>query len=59
VLPFSEQVRASIARNSSAVEIAAAATAAGMRPMIAAGLSKVQAGLVSVEELDRVLRFAE
>ena len=32
--------------------------AAGMRPMIASGLAKVRDGVVSAEELDRVLRFS-
>ena len=35
-----------------------AARAAGMRPMVASGLAKVRDGDVSVEELDRVLRFS-
>jgi len=59
VLPFTESVRARIASGVSAEEIAAAAKSAGMRPMIASGLNKVKEGLVSVEELDRVLRFSE
>lgn len=59
VLPFTEPVRAVISRGASADEIGAAAHAAGMRPMVASGLAKVQDGLVSVEELDRVLRFAQ
>lgn len=59
VLPFTEPVRAHIARASSAEKIAAAAKAAGMRPMVASGLNKVKEGLVSPEELDRVLRFSE
>ncbi len=59
VLPFTEPVRATIARADSAAQIAAAAKAAGMRPMVASGLAKVQAGLVSPQELDRVLRFSE
>lgn len=58
VLPFTEPVRASIARGGSAEQIAEVAIAEGMRPMVASGLSKVQDGLVSLEELDRVLRFA-
>ena len=57
VLPFSEPVRAQIARDATRSELEAAASAAGMRPMIASGLAKVRDGLVSVEELDRVLRF--
>jgi general secretion pathway protein E len=59
VLPFTESVRASIARGESSEGIENAATAAGMRPMIASGLSKVEDGRVSPEELNRVLRFAE
>jgi type II secretory ATPase GspE/PulE/Tfp pilus assembly ATPase PilB-like protein len=58
VLPFTESVRAQIARNATAEQLAASAKAAGMRPMIASGLAKVRDGLVSVEELDRVLRFS-
>ena len=58
VLPFSDPVRAEIARNATAKELAAAAKAAGMRPMVASGLTKVRDGLVSAEELDRVLRFS-
>jgi len=57
VLPFSEPVRAQIARDATRSELEAAASAAGMRPMIASGLAKVRDGLVSVDELDRVLRF--
>lgn len=59
VLPFTEPVRARIARGASAEEIAAAARSAGMRPMVASGLARVQDGTVSPEELNRVLRFAE
>ena len=57
VLPFTEPVRAQIARDGSRAELEAAARAAGMRPMIASGLAKVRDGAVSVDELDRVLRF--
>lgn len=58
VLPFTEQVRAPIARGASAEEIGEVARAAGMRPMIASGVAKVAEGLVSPAELNRVLRFA-
>ncbi|NTU70605.1 MAG: Flp pilus assembly complex ATPase component TadA [Coriobacteriia bacterium] len=58
VLPFTEPVRAQVARGAGAEQISAAATAAGMRPMVASGLAKVRDGLVSAEELDRVLRFS-
>jgi general secretion pathway protein E len=58
VLPFTDPVRAEIARDASTVELAAAAKAAGMRPMIASGLAKVREGLIGVDELDRVLRFS-
>ncbi len=58
VLPFTEPVRAAIARGGSASDIASAARAAGMRPMIASGVSLVRDGAVSPEELDRVLRFS-
>jgi type II secretory ATPase GspE/PulE/Tfp pilus assembly ATPase PilB-like protein len=57
VLPFTEPVRAHIARDASRSELEASARAAGMRPMIASGLEKVRDGVVSVDELDRVLRF--
>jgi type II secretory ATPase GspE/PulE/Tfp pilus assembly ATPase PilB-like protein len=57
VLPFTEPVRAHIARDASRSDLEAAARAAGMRPMIASGLEKVRDGAVSVDELDRVLRF--
>lgn len=59
VLPFTEPVRATIARAGSAADIEASARAAGMRPMIASGLAKVKDGVVSPEELDRVMRFAQ
>lgn len=59
MLPFTEPVRAVIAKGGSATDIEAAARAAGMRPMVASGLTKVREGLVSPEELDRVLRFAQ
>jgi len=59
VLPFGEPVRAVIAQGGSATEIEAMARAAGMRPIIASGLSRVTDGSVSAEELDRVLRFAQ
>lgn len=59
VLPFTEPVRAVIARGGSADDIEAAARSAGMRPMIASGLAKVREGIVSPEELDRVMRFAQ
>lgn len=58
VLPFTEPVRAEVARGGSADAIESAARAAGMRPMATSGLSKVRDGLVSTEELDRVLRFS-
>lgn len=59
VLPFTEPVRAQIARGSSAEAIQAAAHEAGMRSMMASGLAKVCDGAVSPEELDRVLRFGQ
>ncbi len=59
VLPFTEPVRAAIARSASAEELSSVARAAGMRDMTQAGLDKVKEGLVSPEELDRVLRFSE
>lgn len=58
VLPFTESVRAQIAQDASAEQLAVAAKAAGMRPMIASGLAKVRDGVVSADELDRVLRFS-
>lgn len=59
VLPFTEPVRATIARAASAADIESAARAAGMRPMSVSGLAKVREGTVSPEELDRVLRFSQ
>ncbi|PKQ20961.1 MAG: hypothetical protein CVT66_02750 [Actinobacteria bacterium HGW-Actinobacteria-6] len=58
VLPFTEPVRAKVAVGASAVEIAEAAGTAGMRPLLASGLARVRAGVVSADELDRVLRFS-
>ena len=58
VLPFTEPVRAQVARSGTAAAIEAAARAAGMRPMVASGLAKVRDGVVSVDELDCVLRFS-
>lgn len=58
VLPFTDSVRTVISRGASADDITAAATAAGMRPMVASGLAKVQEGVISAAELNRVLRFA-
>lgn len=57
VLPFTEPVRATVGRGGSETEIAAAAAAAGMRPLLVSGLSRVKSGDVSAEELNRVLRF--
>lgn len=57
VLPFTESVRAGVARSSTADELATIARGAGMRPLETAGLEKARAGLVSLEELDRVLRL--
>jgi type II secretory ATPase GspE/PulE/Tfp pilus assembly ATPase PilB-like protein len=59
VLPFTESVRAEVARQGTATAIEVAAREAGMRPMVASGLAKVRDGDVSAEELDRVLRFSE
>jgi general secretion pathway protein E len=58
VLPFTEAIRSAIARTASHDAIEEAALGAGMRPLVRSGLSKVKEGLVSVEELDRVLRFS-
>lgn len=58
VLPFSEPVRAVVARGGSAAALAEAAHAAGMRSLAASGIAKVGAGLVSAAELDRVLRLS-
>ncbi len=57
VLPFTEPVRAVVAHDASAADLAAAAKAAGMRPLVVSGLEKAAEGLVSLEELDRVLRL--
>lgn len=59
VLPFTEAVRSRIARGAGADEIAAAAKSAGMRPLTVSGVGKVAEGIVSAEELNRVLRFAD
>lgn len=58
VLPFTDPVRAVVARGGSADVLAVAAHAAGMRPLAVSGLAKVAAGLVSADELDRVLRLS-
>lgn len=59
VLPFTEPVRAQVALGASLPAIDAAARAAGMRSLAVSGLARVKEGLVSPEELDRVLRLAE
>ncbi len=58
VLPFTEPVRAVISRCGSVTDISRAAHAAGMRPLVTAGLARVREGQVSAEELNRVLHFA-
>ncbi|MDO8915006.1 MAG: ATPase, T2SS/T4P/T4SS family [Coriobacteriia bacterium] len=58
VLPFTDPVRAAVARGASSDVLASAAHAAGMRPLAASGLTKVAAGTVSADELDRVLRLS-
>jgi type II secretory ATPase GspE/PulE/Tfp pilus assembly ATPase PilB-like protein len=58
VLPFTDPVRAQISRGASADDLEAAARAAGMRSMMASGLTKVRDGVISPDELDRVLRFS-
>jgi type II secretory ATPase GspE/PulE/Tfp pilus assembly ATPase PilB-like protein len=58
VLPFTEPVRAVVAHDASASDLAAAAKAAGMRPLVVSGLEKARDGVVSLEELDRVLRLS-
>jgi type II secretory ATPase GspE/PulE/Tfp pilus assembly ATPase PilB-like protein len=58
VLPFTEPVRSVVAHDASATDLAAAAKAAGMRPLVVSGLEKAREGLVSLEELDRVLRLS-
>ena len=57
VLPFTEPVRAVVAGGAGADELVAAVAAAGMRPMVASGLAKVEQGLLSAHELNRVVRF--
>ena len=59
VLPFTEPVRAAVGRGATEAEIAAAAAAAGMRPLVVSGLARVKNGDVSAEELNRVLRFVQ
>lgn len=58
VLPFTERVRSVVAHDASAADLAAAASAAGMRPLVVSGLEKAAEGLVSLQELDRVLRLS-
>ncbi len=58
VLPFTEPIRSSVARGATREDLAAAAAAAGMRPLAASGLARVKAGQVSADELVRVLRLA-
>ncbi|HEY3317357.1 MAG TPA: ATPase, T2SS/T4P/T4SS family [Coriobacteriia bacterium] len=57
VLPFSEPMRSVVAHDASQAELEAAAKAAGMRPLAVSGLEKARDGLVSLAELDRVLRL--
>jgi type IV pilus assembly protein PilB len=57
VLPFTEPVRTVVGRNASEADLAKAAAAAGMRPLLVPGLARVRNGEVSAEELNRVLRF--
>ncbi len=57
VLPFSDPVRMAVARGADAEALTKAALAAGMRPLVTSGIAKVAAGLVSADELDRVLRL--
>jgi type II secretory ATPase GspE/PulE/Tfp pilus assembly ATPase PilB-like protein len=52
-------MRTAIAHSESQERLAEIAETAGMRSLVAAGLAKVRDGLVSAEELDRVLRFSE
>jgi type II secretory ATPase GspE/PulE/Tfp pilus assembly ATPase PilB-like protein len=59
VLPFTEPMRAAVARSADADGLTAAAHAAGMRPLAASGLARVASGLVSADELDRVLRLSK
>jgi type II secretory ATPase GspE/PulE/Tfp pilus assembly ATPase PilB-like protein len=54
-LPMTDEVRRLAARDATAQELEAAATAAGMRTLWADGLDKVQAGLTTIDELRRVL----
>ncbi|HET6498880.1 MAG TPA: ATPase, T2SS/T4P/T4SS family [Coriobacteriia bacterium] len=58
-VPFTEHLRAAVEDGADAGEIERRAIASGMRPMIVAGRAKVESGLVSAEELNRVMRFAE
>lgn len=57
VLPFTESMRSVVAHDASLSELASAAKAAGMRPLLVSGLDKARAGVVSLAELDRVLRL--
>ncbi|MDZ4167361.1 MAG: ATPase, T2SS/T4P/T4SS family [Coriobacteriia bacterium] len=59
VLPFTEPVRSVVGKGGSTEDIANAAMAAGMRPLVVSGLARVKSGDVSAEELNRVLRYAD
>ncbi len=50
-----EAIRAKVASKATSDVLRAAAVASGMRPMRADGLQKVQEGLTTLEELDRVV----
>jgi type II secretory ATPase GspE/PulE/Tfp pilus assembly ATPase PilB-like protein len=56
VLPFTEAVRAAVARGADHDELESAALSSGMRALVRSGVAKVETGLVSAEELARVLR---
>ena len=55
IMPVTDEVRRLIARKVTVAELCAAARAAGMRSLGEDGLSKVKAGLTTLEELLRVV----
>lgn len=59
ILLMNDAMRTTVSARGSVEAMRAGAEGAGMRPLAASGLAKVEAGLVSVEELDRVLRFSD
>jgi general secretion pathway protein E len=59
VLVMTDPVRQQLLRHAEAVELQRTAIAAGMRPMFQDGMSKVMAGVTTIEEVLRVTREAD